>query len=334
MAKIIKQNLVIDGSVSYKEDIQIASGVTVTVKPGAVLDLGGFGILNYGTLILDGNDNNFASIKNGMYSTDSTSGDFQSMYGLIDAVEIDGFFSDGSINFDKSIIFNSEVDALQKNLIKSSIFIDSPFDLSIESAFVSKTTFLRSKIISLAWNSQGVSATFENVNFIDDEEVIYLDPFFSGDGFSHKINIVNGYINLSAGQVIDEKIFDADDTLKVEKNIVESSFSSSPHSNSNDGFEVGNTLIDWQMLGVSQNVTAQLSTADHLMQSFGLTVDVARNWVMNHMDRPAEILAVCQAGGVSASMLAEIVQPAFVDITVTGQVVNDWFNFHALSGLA
>lgn len=96
-------------------------------------------------------------------------------------------------------------------------------------------------------------------------------------------------------------------------------------------FEGETTEFDWVNIGAP---AAPLSTADHLMQSFGLTVDVARNWVMNHMDRPAEILAVCQAGGVSASMLAEIVQPAFVDITVTGQVVNDWFNFHALSGLA
>jgi hypothetical protein len=96
-------------------------------------------------------------------------------------------------------------------------------------------------------------------------------------------------------------------------------------------FEGETAEFDWVNIGVP--AAAPSSTADRLMQNFGLTVDVARNWVMNHMDKPADILAVCQAGGVSASMLAEIVQPAFVDITVTGQVVNDWFNFHALSGL-
>ena len=166
MTIIIRQNLTISDFANYAEELQIAAGITVTIRAGATLNLNGNKLTNYGTLILEGNENLLATIKNTNYSTESTSGQLKTNYGNIEQTRIDGFFSNGTLLITNSVIKNSSVDALEKNTISSSLFIDSDFDLGIESTTVSKTTFLRSQVSADAWNSSGGSSSFTDTNFI------------------------------------------------------------------------------------------------------------------------------------------------------------------------
>lgn len=98
MAILIRQNLTISDFANYAEEIQIAAGITVTIRAGATLNLNGNKLTNYGTLILEGSENLLATIKNTNYSTESTSiGQLKANYGNIEQTRIDGFFSNGTL---------------------------------------------------------------------------------------------------------------------------------------------------------------------------------------------------------------------------------------------
>lgn len=114
MTIIIRQNLTISDFANYAEELQIAAGITVTIRAGATLNLNGNKLTNYGTLILEGNENLLATIKNTNYSTESTSGQLKANYGNIEQTRIDGFFSNGTLLITNSVIKNSSVDALEK----------------------------------------------------------------------------------------------------------------------------------------------------------------------------------------------------------------------------
>ncbi len=141
MPIIIRSDLIIENSVSYTDSVQIAPGVTVTIKPGASLELGGKTILNYGTIKLEGTTTKSAKLSNGTYSTDSTSGALISNYGLIQNIDIDSFFSRGSLSLNNSVAKNSTVDALKSNRIENSLFLNSTLDIGINPVDVVKTTF-------------------------------------------------------------------------------------------------------------------------------------------------------------------------------------------------
>ena len=98
MPIIISTNTTISGLTQYTDDVQVAPGVTLTIPAGGVLDLGGYELLNYGTLTLAGSSSAFATMRSGKYSTDSTSGTLNSNFGRLEGVVVDGFFSDGSLN--------------------------------------------------------------------------------------------------------------------------------------------------------------------------------------------------------------------------------------------
>ena len=183
MTTIIRSDLVISETYKLIDATQVAPGVKISVLPGATLDLGGFELLNYGTIALEGDTAKFAVVKNGIYSTKSTSGSFITNYGNIKDLTVDGFFSEGYLEIVNSLVETSQIDALQTNSISKSIFKSSPLNFGIRSVTVDQVTFSESKISVSAWVYSPYSSRLveiSNSNFIGITPVIYLDPFFSG----------------------------------------------------------------------------------------------------------------------------------------------------------
>jgi len=237
--------------VSLSGDVQIAEGVVLEVGAGATLDLNGYSILNFGTLQLSGNETSFATLTGGTYSTDSTQGVLNSDFGRLEQLYVNSFFSNGALVLDNSLILNSTIEALSANVVKNSIFSQSEFDLGIESATVYKSTFLETTIEVLAWNTFfGGRAEFNEVNFVSEDQAIYLSPFFSGSDVMHHIEIIESYIN---AEDPDSKIYDADDDLRIRLDILDKSFSSTPITTTEAGFQVGTYLISLSELGIAEN---------------------------------------------------------------------------------
>lgn len=78
----------------------------------------------------------------------------------------------------------------------------------------------------------------------------------------------------------------------------------------------------------------QSSTQTYLQQKFGISMQDAESWVINHLGTPHEIYQICADNGVTSAMLAEIVQPSFVGTPITGTDVNQWFASHGQPSLA
>lgn len=242
---ILRQNLTITDRYNLTDDLEVAAGVTITVMPGALLNLAGYTLINYGAIVLEGTGTNTAQMATGTYSTDGTTGLLQSTNGTIDGLNIDGFFSNGTLNLSNTVLKNSKVDALISNSIKSCLFLNSSLDLGIESATIQTTSFVNAPISRYAWPSiagEG-QASLDQCNFIGDGILINLDPFFSGG--SHNIHLTSAFIDKSSGKSIDDYIYDADDTLRVQTDITPASFSNTPYTNTSAGFAVGNELLRW-----------------------------------------------------------------------------------------
>jgi hypothetical protein len=94
---------------------------------------------------------------------------------------------------------------------------------------------------------------FDTVNFVGASTVFTLDDFFTGN---HAISIQKGFIDLPKGQSVDDRVIDADDTLRVTTDINPSSFVSQPYSNDPNGFRVGTELVTWAMMGIRPPVAA------------------------------------------------------------------------------
>ena len=75
-------------------------------------------------------------------------------------------------------------------------------------------------------------------------------------------------------------------------------------------------------------------TEDFLQQKFQITSNDALQWVIQHLDNPQAIYDVCANAGLNSQMLADIVQPHFASVTLTGAVVNDWFAEQGIAALA
>jgi hypothetical protein len=242
MTTIIRTDLVISGTYKLTDVTQVASGVKITVLPGATLDFGGFSLLNYGTISLEGDTAKFAIIQNGTYKTDSTYGTLKTNFGNIKNLTVDGFFSSGFLQITNSLVEDSKIDALETNSISKSIFKSSPLDLGIKSATIDQVTFSDSQISQYAWTYNPFSSrlvVISNSNFVGTSPVIYLNPFFSGSDFSHSIKVTNSYIRISSGKDFESMVYDATDDLKVTTDLVESGFLTTPITNINTGFTVG-----------------------------------------------------------------------------------------------
>lgn len=260
MTTIIRTDLVISGTYKLTDATQVASGVKITVLPGATLDFGGFSLLNYGTISLEGDTTKFAVIQNGTYTTDSTTGTLKTNYGNIKSLTVDGFFSKGYLQITNSLVEDSKIGALESNSISKSIFKSSPLDLGIKSATIDQVTFSDSQISKTAWVFSPFSSSLvviSNSNFVGTAPVIYLDPFASGPEFSHNIKITDSYIRIPSGSDFESMVYDATDDLKVTTDFDSSGFLATPITNNSAGFKVGSyTFPIAQLL----STTAQADT--------------------------------------------------------------------------
>ncbi len=79
--------------------------------------------------------------------------------------------------------------------------------------------------------------------------VITLDPFFNGSGFYHNLAIKNSYIVGAVGAAIDDRVFDANDDIRILTDITPSSFVNTPYLNNPEGFLAGDRLVSLAELG-------------------------------------------------------------------------------------
>jgi Ca2+-binding RTX toxin-like protein len=260
MTIIIRNNTVITTNTSYSEQVQIASGATLTIMPGVSINLNGNKMLIAGSLNLSGSATNFSNITNGTISTENTSGSIIAINAKFTGVTIDDFFSNGSIQATSSVFDSSFVKTLPSSAFTSVLFTNTTLDISgTKGGSFIHDTFLNSPMSIMAWWG-GSQTSISDSNFIGTGNVITLDPFFSGNGFSHNISITNSYIAGVTGPAIDGKIFDADDDIRVSTDITPSSFTSSPYVNDVNGFRIGNTLVSLNQLGVIDSTAPIVST--------------------------------------------------------------------------
>lgn len=71
-------------------------------------------------------------------------------------------------------------------------------------------------------------------------------------------------------------------------------------------------------------------TASEQLEKYGLSVDIAREWIVDHIDSPQTIYNVAHAGGLSNDMIAEILSPLAPGLD--GTAVENFFTSHGLAG--
>jgi len=259
MNTIIRNNLTISGTYQLTSNTQVAAGVTITVMPGATLDLGGFNLHNFGTLSLKGNADSLAKLQNGYYKIDSTAGMLTSTYGHLDKVMALDYASGGALAFNKTLVEGSEINVpFGANVFNQSIFVNSSVNFYGSPATVRHVTFFNSPL-SLTASSLLYPdiVTIADSNFIGTSDLIYLDPFGSGQGVGHTLKISNSYISIPKDRTFEDMVYDATDDLRVVNDFQASSFLTEPIINSKAGFVVGPYTLSINALktGVIANST-------------------------------------------------------------------------------
>ena len=254
---IVRDNITVNSGTTLTliGNVQIASGVTISVAAGGQIDLGGFSISNWGTISLQGNEASFALMQNGDYSSEASTSVLNINYGHLNNIEGDPFSDDGLLTLNNSYVNNSSIEALDNNTIINSLFNNSSLSLDNQNASIEQSTFLQSQISALAlFGTVNISET----NFINNSIAIYLNPLY-GNSYTHNINIVDSYIHSYNNESIEYHIYDADDNLSLNANISETSFVSIPFYNSSsavgsspDTYMVGGMYIDWVNLTVEE----------------------------------------------------------------------------------
>lgn len=269
MATIIRSDLTISGTYKFTENTQLAPGVKITVLPGATLDLGGFTLLNFGTLSLQGSATAFAMLQNGTYSAENTTGAFNSSFGNLKDLRVDAFRSENaSLSLAHSLVQNSTMQALAANDITSSIFISSPMKFGQQLGTVKQVTFFDSPVSVYAWSSTPTARLqISDSNFVGASPVINLDPFFPGPMLAHSVSISGSYVRIAPGMNFEGMVYDATDDLSVVKDLQASDFLTKPVTNSLSGFNVGTyTLSNSALLtGVASNSTPVTGTESHTL---------------------------------------------------------------------
>jgi hypothetical protein len=251
---IINDDLTIYAGQQYDVlgDLQLADNATITISEGAVLNLNGHRFENWGTLRLDGTSDNLATVQNGVYITDSTFGALNSRYGYIKDLDVDGFFSNGSLLIDSSVISSSRIEALDSNTIINTLIQDSLIDSGIEQLNISQSTFLNSGLDIRQWSGFLRTVYLDSVNFIGnpynnlntDNFYIEIDPFFSSGTTSIVPN--NVYFDGTKTELIEQYLFDRNDSLSVAKYFDLTKTTATPYLNADFSFGIG----DFNVTGV------------------------------------------------------------------------------------
>jgi hypothetical protein len=273
MTTIIRSDLTISGTYKLTANTQLAPGVKMTILPGATLDLGNFNLLNFGTLTLEGNSSSFAVMQNGTYSTDSTTGSLNSLFGNIKNLTVDSFFSNGSLTLASSLVQNSSIEALNANDFSNTIFLSSSLDFGSNSGTVKQVTFFDSPVSVRAWTySPTTKLNISDSNFVGTSPLINLNPFFNGPEFSHSLKISGSYIRIPAGSNFEAMVYDSTDDLRVTKDLQASDFLTSPVTNSGTGFTVGTYTLSTDAL-LSGLVSISMPVATSLTNTLSVVVD-------------------------------------------------------------
>ena len=308
MTVIIRADLIISGNYKLTDTTQVASGVKITVLPGATLDLGNFSLLNYGTLSLEGDATKFAVVQNGTYILGEASSLFKSNYGNLKSVGLNGSYtSNGTLQITNSLIENSKIEAVFSTSISKSIFKSSPLVFGTESGTVDQVTFSDSKVAADAWPNFGSTRKIEisNSNFVGTSPVIYLDPFFSGAGFTHSIAVTNSYIRIPSGSDFESMVYDATDDLKVTTDFISSGFLTYPITNGTAGFTIGSYTFPLAQL-LSSN-----SQADTTLPTISLASSTST-------------LSLTQTSNITFTLSEVSSNFTVSDVTVTGGSVSNF----------
>jgi hypothetical protein len=169
-------------------------------------------------------------------------------------MSVNDFFSSGSFNLVSSVVDGSHIDALPSSSFTTVLFRNTQVETSgTTNTNITNSTFVDSPIRSMAWVADfGGAVKLSNVNFVGTGELIKLDPFFNGAGFTHPISIANSYVAGIDPANIDSRVYDADDDIRVGTDIKPSSFIKTPYTNDARGFVVGTEVVSLSQLGVSQ----------------------------------------------------------------------------------
>ncbi len=112
MTIIISKDTVISSDAFSTEQVQIATGATLTIMPGVKVDMNGNTILVAGTLKIAGGTGNVANLLNATISTENTSGHIIAEDAKFYNVVVDDFFTNGTIQASTSIFLASSVNTL------------------------------------------------------------------------------------------------------------------------------------------------------------------------------------------------------------------------------
>ncbi|WP_322993539.1 hypothetical protein [Limnohabitans sp.] len=269
MPTILRSDLTISGTYKLTDNLQLAQGSKITVLPGATLDLGGFKLLNFGTLSLEGSATAFAVMQNGTYSAENTTGALNSSFGNLKGLRIDSFRSENaSLTLANSLVQDASMRALAANDISNSIFINSPMHLGQELATFKQVTFFDSPISVYAWSATPTARLkITDSNFVGASPVIELDSFFPGPMLIHSISISGSYVRIAPGSNFEGMVYDATDDLSVVKDLLAADFVTSPVTNSPSGFKVGTYTLSTNALltGVVGNSTPVTGTEPHTL---------------------------------------------------------------------
>jgi hypothetical protein len=269
MATIIRSDLTISGTYKLTETTQVAQGVKITVLPGATLDLGGFRLLNFGTLSLEGSATAFAVLQNGTYTTENSSGALTSSFGNLKALAIDAYRAvNSSLTLTNSLVQDSAMEALVANDISNSIFISSPMKFREQLGTVKQVTFFDSPIsLYASMPTTSPTLTITDSNFVGASPLINLTPYNPGPVRIHSIGISGSYVRIAPGSTFEGMVYDATDDLSVIKDLLAADFLTNPVTNSPSGFKVGTYTLSTNALltGVVGNSTPVTGTESHTL---------------------------------------------------------------------
>lgn len=271
MPTLISEDLVITGTYSLSENTQIGPNARVTVKPGAVLDLGRYQLENFGTLSLEGNSIDFAVIKNGRLISTGNVERLYSNFGLWEEIDYVGRNSiwykadlgKSLIEIKNSVILDSNVFA-QQGSISDSVFSggslkggDGTYGVTL---LVERVTFKDSRYVQDAWSPSDWENEIRDSNFLGDSPVIRFQSGSTGAVINLKIE--NTYVAIPTGKSFEDMVYDADDDFSIPEDLDIKDFRESPITNSSDGFLVGTYLISVAELSGSESSSSVTSTVE------------------------------------------------------------------------
>jgi PKD repeat protein len=221
-------------------NVQIASGVTLTIEPGVevITSQGSFHV--WGTLNAIGTDSNKITFHSA-YIQCKESGSITIQYGDFDwglVIAENAFNSGGSVILRDSVLDNTTVylrAAVPDCYLERNIFIDVEMQISHP---VSVTQYIRNNVF---YNPVRPTSTTRGTGVIQigpgtAQNVIEYNSFLSNDKWAIELSwgdsdlsIPNNYWNTTNTSIIDSMIYDRNDDLSIDYYVTYTPFLTEPH---------------------------------------------------------------------------------------------------------